>query len=67
MEQGVTTWYCSCGAKMVFMRDKWVCPRCTPLYELDTQLSKELCDSYVSGFKDGYNRALDDQSEGIKR
>ena len=67
MAQELTTWFCNCGTQMVFMRGKWICPKCTPLYEIDAELRKELCDNYVSGFKDGYNRAHDDMVEGIKR
>jgi len=59
-------WFCGqCGTQLIYVREEWVCPQCGEYTNKDTK--DEICDSYVEGFKNGYNRAHDDMSEGIQR
>ena len=58
-------WFCGiCGTELIYVRDSWICPQCGE--HKDTK-KEDICNSYVEGFKDGYNRAHDDMVEGIKR
>ena len=62
-------WFCGiCGTELIYDDETriWWCPKCNPNF-IDQLKTKQVCDSYAEGFKDGYNRALDDMSEGIKR
>ena len=62
------TWFClTCGTELEYdaVARFWWCPKCHPSYtqsELPAYTVMEekdkVCESYVEGFKDGYNRAM---------